>query len=189
MLFSGAGKAAIDFWVTRQFPNYCMSNFSQTMNQRRPTVMRSCVVENECVASTNFPDNYPNSDRCVVQAVHLDPQHPPVIHVEAFDIESGWDFLTVNGIEYSGVTGPSAVVPQGNITWSADAQPYNCTPFNLASSIVSIRHCLIMSGGRNSAPASDVEACKDTSVTNQGWKICAGEASATLEQLQWHEMI
>ena len=42
--------------------------------------------------------------------------------VRYFDTESGFDKLTVNGVEYSGSNGPQGVIPHGEITWSSEAR-------------------------------------------------------------------
>jgi len=42
------------------------------------------------------------------------------INVKAFDTETGYDILEVNGRQYSGTAGPNDVVPSGTITWSSD---------------------------------------------------------------------
>ena len=34
----------------------------------RSLELRSCVVEGDCVASSNYPTTYPDNDRCVIEA-------------------------------------------------------------------------------------------------------------------------
>eukprot|EP00959_Pyramimonas_sp_CCMP1952_P299851 6271937-Pyramimonas_sp.AAC.1 len=43
----------------------------------------------------------------------------PII-VESFDTEAFFDYLTVNGLEYSGTSGPDGVTPTGSMMWSSD---------------------------------------------------------------------
>jgi hypothetical protein len=43
------------------------------------------------------------------------------IAVESFNTESGYDKLTVNGMEYDGTTGPSGITPTTFIVWSSDS--------------------------------------------------------------------
>ena len=85
-------------------------------------VPRSCRVDGGCISSTNFPSSYPNDDECNLQAPPLDPQHPLAMEVVSFSTEQGYDFLTVNGVLYSGNVGPQSIVPEGTISWRADAR-------------------------------------------------------------------
>ena len=69
------------------------------------------------MSSTNYPNaNYPNYDACTI-AVNASNTVP--IHVVDFNTEGWYDKLWVNGIAYSGTTGPQGIVPTQNITWSA----------------------------------------------------------------------
>ena len=85
-------------------------------------VPRSCRVDGGCISSTNFPSSYPNDDECNFQAPPLDPQHPLAMEVVSFSTEQGYDFLTVNGVLYSGNVGPQSIVPEDTISWRADAR-------------------------------------------------------------------
>jgi len=43
------------------------------------------------------------------------------IHVRSFETEENYDFLSIDGVYYSGTNGPQGVVPsRGNIKWSSD---------------------------------------------------------------------
>lgn len=69
----------------------------------------------DCIESPNYPNPYDNLQSCTIvasRATHL--------AVEAFDVEFSWDTLTVNGIPYSGTTGPAGVVATGVIEWASD---------------------------------------------------------------------
>ena len=83
---------------------------------------RSCRVDGACISSTNFPGNYPDNDECDFQAPPLDLQHPLAIEVVSFSTQSGHDFLQVDGELYSGEVGPERILPEGTISWRADAR-------------------------------------------------------------------
>ncbi|CAE7553092.1 unnamed protein product [Symbiodinium natans] len=83
---------------------------------------RSCTAEGDCIASSNYPGNYPdNASRDACQ-IAVDPNNTRAIRVESFSTEQDFDLLTVNGAEFSGMNGPSGVTPQGTILWGADAR-------------------------------------------------------------------
>ena len=82
-----------------------------------------CVVSGQCVHSHNYPGSYANHEHCTLQPVHGQP-----LRVQAFNTEEGFDFLTINGVRYSGSGGtdehgnsiPEDIVPDQEITWSSD---------------------------------------------------------------------
>ena len=73
--------------------------------------------------SPDFPSEYPASDACTIA---ISSNWTGSINVIAFDTESGFDFLYVNGLAYSGsqevaqLAGLQELAPAGNITWTAD---------------------------------------------------------------------
>ena len=81
-------------------------------------------MSGQCVHSHNYPGSYANHENCTLQPVHGQP-----LRVQAFDTEEGYDFLTINGVGYSGSGGtdehgnniPEDIVPDREITWSSDA--------------------------------------------------------------------
>ncbi|CAE7412619.1 unnamed protein product, partial [Symbiodinium natans] len=79
----------------------------------------SCRVDGACISSSNFPNAYPNNDRCVFSAA-FDPRRPRVIDVASFATELDWDILTIDGVQFSGTGGPAGVLPRERITWAAD---------------------------------------------------------------------
>mmetsp|Transcript_81137 Transcript_81137/g.156732 ORF Transcript_81137/g.156732 Transcript_81137/m.156732 type:complete len:463 (+) Transcript_81137:2-1390(+) len=85
----------------------------------RPWVVMhgNCSVNVSCAWSPNHPQNYNNSQTCVL-AVNVTAAAP--LNVLHFQTERGYDKLTVNGREYHGSWGPHAVTPRGNILWSSD---------------------------------------------------------------------
>merc|ERR1719188_1988475 len=78
----------------------------------------NCTADPTCITSPGFGStNYGDNQACVIR-VGLPF---PAVTATHFNTEQGHDKLTINGVEYSGGTGPSAVVPTGAITWEADA--------------------------------------------------------------------
>ena len=77
-----------------------------------------CVFTNggSCIASPNYPDIYGRDQQCRITGL------PPVpLVVVTFDTEENYDKITVNGIAYSGTTGPAGIVPvDGAVNWSSD---------------------------------------------------------------------
>ena len=83
------------------------------------TVVGPCTVDGACVRSPNYPSNYGSSQSCTIT-----PESPAVgwlLTATTFNTESGYDKLTVNGVQYSGATGPMGVVLSGAFTWSSDS--------------------------------------------------------------------
>ena len=82
-----------------------------------------CVVSGQCVHSHNYPGSYADDEHCTLQPVHGQP-----LRVQAFNTEEDYDFLTINGVRYSGSGGtdehgnsiPEDIVPDREITWSSD---------------------------------------------------------------------
>ena len=68
--------------------------------------------------SPGFPGNYGSDQQC--QIINL-PQGVPLL-VEAFDTQAQDDFIVLNGLRYSGTSGPSgvAVPPDGIMTWQSN---------------------------------------------------------------------
>ena len=56
-----------------------------------------CVVSGQCVHSHNYPGLYANHEHCTLQPVDGQP-----LRVKAFNTEERFDFLTINGVRYSG---------------------------------------------------------------------------------------
>merc|ERR1712129_532892 len=57
------------------------------------------TADENCIESNNFPGDYDSSEACLIhlqQALHMT--------VQSFETESGYDHLTINGIEYNGVS-------------------------------------------------------------------------------------
>ena len=81
-----------------------------------------CTVDSTaaCFRSPNYPSNYGNSGQCFITA------HEAVtLSVTAFSTEAGYDKFTVNGVQYSGTTGPEGVqVAAGStIIWRSGYRP------------------------------------------------------------------
>jgi hypothetical protein len=80
----------------------------------------------DCVVSPNYPGAYRNNDACTIEVT---AEQGMKLSVLQFNTESGYDYLNVNGNDYSGseneVVGPiESLVATGTITWSSDF----CTP-------------------------------------------------------------
>ena len=71
------------------------------------TTTGKCSVSGSCVMSPNYPDDYNRNDDCLIAA-----NANGVLDVKAFDLDLGYDFLTVNGVEYTGTLGPEGVAVQ-----------------------------------------------------------------------------
>ena len=81
-----------------------------------------CKVSGACVCTSNYDDacesssgNYGNYETCDITALA-----DGVLHVTAFDTESGYDRLTVNGVTYDGWSAPEWAVPTGVMVWRSD---------------------------------------------------------------------
>jgi hypothetical protein len=80
----------------------------------------ACTVASTatCFRSPNYPSAYGNSQACTITV-----NEAVLLSVTAFSTESGYDRLTVNGVQYSGTNGPGGVqVAAGStITWTSDS--------------------------------------------------------------------
>lgn len=75
------------------------------------------TTSNGCIMSPNYPQEYGDGETCSIKV--FDGNAMP-LQVQDFATESHLDLLTVNGQPYSGVVGPSGVVPTGMIHWASD---------------------------------------------------------------------
>jgi hypothetical protein len=80
----------------------------------------SCTATAEgCITSPNWPANYGNSESCRI-AVGTDVS----LVVQSFATESGYDLLTVNGVQYSGSgEGLQGLTTRAGdvLTWASDS--------------------------------------------------------------------
>ena len=82
-----------------------------------------CAVsaDTACFRSPNYPYAYNSSQQCTIQA-----NQNVQLSVSAFSTEADYDFLTVNGVQYSGdgvnrgPVGVSVAALTSNITWESD---------------------------------------------------------------------
>ena len=75
-----------------------------------------CSATMSCVRSPNYPSKYGNSQSCSIEM----PTPMPLI-AKSFRTEKGYDKLTINGVEYSGSSGPDeGVTPVGPMEWRSD---------------------------------------------------------------------
>jgi len=73
-----------------------------------------CTQVGNCIQSNNHPGSYGNNEACTIDANSVS------FTVDAFSTESGYDFLTVGGVQYSGTSGPASGSYDGVISWSSD---------------------------------------------------------------------
>jgi len=73
-----------------------------------------CTKTGNCIQSRNHPGSYGNNEACTIDANNV------AFTVDAFSTESGYDFLTVGGVRYSGTSGPASGSYNGVISWSSD---------------------------------------------------------------------
>jgi len=74
-----------------------------------------CSMSGNCIQSSNHPGNYGNNQACDIDATQV------TITVDAFDTESGYDYLTMpDGSRYSGSSGPPSGTYSGTIAWASD---------------------------------------------------------------------
>ena len=63
-----------------------------------------------------YPEPYGENEECVIR---VDSGNTKFIKMMDFETDAG-DVLIVNGVNYSGYTGPSGVIPTGDIIWRTD---------------------------------------------------------------------
>jgi len=80
------------------------------------TVVGPCPTDGACVRSPHYPSDYGNSQPCTITLTRL-AVGQLLSATAGFNTESGCDKLTVNGVAYSGTTGPSGVVLASAFTW------------------------------------------------------------------------
>merc|ERR1712151_350663 len=78
-----------------------------------------CTKVGDCIQSNNHPGSYGNNEACTIDANNVE------FTVDAFSTESGYDFLTVGGVQYSGSSGPASGSYSGTISWSSDYSVVN----------------------------------------------------------------
>ena len=80
-----------------------------------------CTIDSAgCLLSKNYPSNYGNNEHCAIRVTGDDGSGQ--LNVVAFDTESGYDTLKVNGKNYAGSQGPNDVtVSAGDVLdWNSD---------------------------------------------------------------------
>merc|ERR1719436_1606420 len=60
-----------------------------------------CTKVGNCIQSNNHPSSYGNNEACTISSNNV------AFTVDAFNTESGYDFLVVGGTSYSGSNGPA----------------------------------------------------------------------------------
>jgi len=81
-----------------------------------PSTQPCDLHDDGCWTSPNFPEDYNNSQECIISYKF------GKIQVVEFNTEEGYDIMTVNGKRYSGTVGPQGVVPiNEHIIWTSDS--------------------------------------------------------------------
>ncbi|CAK0883555.1 unnamed protein product [Prorocentrum cordatum] len=81
-------------------------------------IVGECTLDGACVQSENYPQPYGNNQKCTIT---IDVSNAAPIVVESFDVESYFDYLTVDGgARYTGSSGPSGVTLAESVLWSSD---------------------------------------------------------------------
>merc|ERR1712060_817523 len=74
-----------------------------------------CTMVGNCIQSNNHPSSYGNNEECSILAQEVS------LTVDAFNTESGYDFLTMtDGTQYAGTSGPPSGTYSGTISWASD---------------------------------------------------------------------
>ena len=85
----------------------------------------ACLLEDDCITSPSFPENYAAGQRCVIT---IGSNWTGVLDLREFSVTLHSDYLTVNGASYSDSytlthSRMQGTVPTGNIVWSSS--PYS----------------------------------------------------------------
>lgn len=77
-------------------------------------------ADKACIWSPNYPSEYGDDEDCNIRVVNTDWSNMK-LNVSGFRTESGYDILTINGVDRSGSWSPPAdLVPEGRIVWDSD---------------------------------------------------------------------
>merc|ERR1719330_227523 len=79
------------------------------------TAGTGCTTTGNCIQSKNHPSNYGNNESCTISAWDV------ALTVDAFNTESGYDFLSMGGVQYAGTSGPASGTYSGVISWATDS--------------------------------------------------------------------
>merc|ERR1712232_241723 len=110
--------------VVRSGWSICMRTTFTTTPSSAPWMVLSgnCNLDAsaECVTSPNYPQVYANNDACEIGVNSSQwPSHG--LRVHSFATESDYDFLTVNGVRYSGRSPAlTGIAPTQSIYWTSD---------------------------------------------------------------------
>merc|ERR1719464_710719 len=114
---AGMVKWSTDSSVVKTGWRMCMGEpLRWAPGQKWNVLSGGCSASGLCVQSPNYPSTYKNNEECSI--VVQDSLATP-LNVTSFNTE-GADKLTVNGVKYSGTTGPVTIIPSGIVKWSTD---------------------------------------------------------------------
>ena len=78
-----------------------------------------CVIEGRCVSTKGYSSgtSYENNAACTISILRVEE-----LSAEGFHTEEGYDFVYVQGNEFTGESGPQSVsvFPGDEITWASD---------------------------------------------------------------------
>jgi len=116
----GTSAWASDVSTTRAGWKICTSTGPAPPAPPAPTantvVSGTCTIDADgCALSPNFPQNYGDSEACVLALRGYIKQQG-----SSFNTESGYDFLTIGGVKYSGTPALPTTELSGTVTWSSD---------------------------------------------------------------------
>ena len=115
-LFVYMNKGVSAFMLHRQIPT--VPTASQDLDPANSTFWqilsgsRHCQVAEGGRCVTDGPGDYGNNERCTVGALR-----PLTVTAEQYEVETGWDYVTINGVTYER-SGPQAVRMNEGGMWS-----------------------------------------------------------------------
>jgi len=103
----------------------CQTNHSCTKTVVKGFIVEAgpCVVDGNCVTSSNYGSNskYPNGERCTIKTPSAG-----VLKFEKYDVENGYDYLTVGGASYRYSKPPQKTLKAPEtVSWRSDGSVTN----------------------------------------------------------------
>jgi hypothetical protein len=101
---SGGGLAVTSASSMHLVNSYIFGNQALTMTPFLNRTTGPCSVFGDCFFSPNFPSSYDNNDKCSFEVTS-----DATLVSETFVTELTYDYLSVNGVQFSGTNGPSGM--------------------------------------------------------------------------------
>jgi len=133
-------------------------------------IRANCSTIGNCLYSTNYPENYDNNEYCSFRTTESGR-----LSVVLFATESGYDYLKVNGVRYSGDTSPDAIEVAANseIIWNSSGT-INDQGFEICFANGANGGAINIAGGTNSM--KNIEMIENTATEyGGGFYISSGE--------------